>query len=324
MNTMRSRLPALTLGFLAALALASCSGTNGPSDSQGQPGGAAAGVAGADTITVPDVTEQDGDDAQSQLEDAGLDVSYEPDRADATECHVTDQDPPAGAELDPESDVTEITLTLDCRQTDWQNQEGDDWDTFNSAYSDGWDTGCDDVFNSSPDGSTLHYDGEDYTSIDCQNGNPGDASGADLPDDVPDDPQSDGEALGEAGGCAYVFTDLAPTGALYYGTEQFTDALCPGGGAPAATAPEAKPAPKPSALSAAGYRVTKTVWERYSLDKQRRLAQLFVANNPTDCGVAPASLLPRYMRSAWGTDYPVIAKANAVMLGFCKLAADGE
>jgi hypothetical protein len=312
------------LAALLTLTLASCAATTTDATAPRDP--AAAASDDAAQITVPDVTDQDGDDAGTQLTDAGLNVTYDPDRDDATGCEVTDQDPAAGAELDPQTDATNVTLTLDCRQVDWENQEGDGWDTFNAAYSDGWNSGCDSVFTASPDGDTLHYDGEEFSSNDCQNGNPGDASSADLPEDVPDDPEVDGEALGETEGCNYVFTDVAPTGALYYGTEAFTASMCPHGG-PAASASKtsaAEPAATPPALDATDYRVTKPVWDGYSADQQRKLAELFVANNPSDCGYADASLLPRFMHAAWGTDYPLTARANKIMLGFCRLAADGE
>lgn len=237
-----SRLAPCIAATLVSVALASCSSATGSPDEQGD--AVAAGDSGTVIVTVPDVTNQDGADAESELQGEGHEVAFEDDRSDAAGCHVTDQDPAGGTELDPDTDATEVTLTLDCRQVDWENQEGDDWETFNSTYSDGWDSGCDDLFSLSPDGATLHYDGEEFSAVDCQNGNPGDASDADMPEDVPEDAEADGEALGAADGCAYVFEELAPGGALYYGSQQFTETLCRRDGDGAAAALPAKPRAK--------------------------------------------------------------------------------
>lgn len=173
-------------------------------------------------VDVPDLTGEDGADAVSELEDLGLTVSFEEDNGrDASGCEVLSQDTVGDA--DPGSDVI---LELDCRQVDWENQTGEDWDTFNSSYSDGWDSGCDDAFNNSPDGS-LYYDEEEFTASDCQNQNPGDATSADIPPDVPDDPAYDGEQLGETDGCDSAFRDLSPDGTyLYYGDDQYDNSYC--------------------------------------------------------------------------------------------------
>ena len=57
----------------------------------------------------------------------------------------------------------------------------------------------------SPDGS-LYEDDVEYTAIDCQNENPGDASDAsDIPTDVPDDPEGAGMDVGELDGCTAMF-----------------------------------------------------------------------------------------------------------------------
>jgi hypothetical protein len=173
-------------------------------------------------VEVPDVTDEDGADAVSSLEDAGFSVSLtEDDGRDATGCTVTDQDPIGEAE-----DGADIQLTLDCRQIDWDNQTGEDWDAFNEAYSTGWDEGCDEAFDNSPDGS-LYYDGEEFTSMDCQGNNPGDATSADIPADVPDDPTVDGEELGVSDGCASAFDDLSPEAVLYYGEDGYDSSYCP-------------------------------------------------------------------------------------------------
>lgn len=173
-------------------------------------------------VDVPDTTGEDGADAVATLEDLGLTVSfYEEDGRDPSGCIVEEQD--TVGEAEPESDVE---LTLDCRQVDWENQEGEDWDTFNSAYSSGWDTGCDNAFSQSPDGS-LYYEEEEFTASDCQSNNPGDATSADIPSDVPDDPQYDGEELGRSDGCESAFSDLSPDGTyLYHGADSYDSSVC--------------------------------------------------------------------------------------------------
>jgi hypothetical protein len=175
-----------------------------------------------DAVTVPDVIGEDGADAVDTLESEGLYVSFsEDDGRDPSGCTVEDQD--ETGEVDAE---TEVILTLDCRQVDWENQEGEDWDLFNEAYATGWDEGCDEAFTNSPDGS-LYYDEEEFTSTDCQLNNPGDATSSDIPPDVPDDPESEGEDLGITDGCTSAFEDLSYDGSLYYGDEAFDSRYCP-------------------------------------------------------------------------------------------------
>ena len=78
-------------------------------------------------------------------------------------CTVEAQDPVGGAEG---FEGDEVTLTIDCRQVDWENQEGDVWDDFTWGYEDGFDQGCQALFDLSPDGSLYEGDSE-YTSLDC-------------------------------------------------------------------------------------------------------------------------------------------------------------
>ena len=128
----------------------------------------------------------------------------------------------------PDQSLDQSASDYEQRQSDWENQEGDDWDTFNAAYSEGWDTGCEDAFQGSPDGS-LYDQGDEFTSSDCQANNPGDASSVDIPPDVPDDAQSDGDALGETDGCISAFEDLPSDGGgvLYYGEDGYDESVCP-------------------------------------------------------------------------------------------------
>lgn len=111
------------------------------------------------------------------------------------------------------------------RQEAWDSQEGDDWDSYNEAYATGWDEGCDEAFDNSPDG-TLYDQGEEFTSADCQANNPGDASSSDIPPDVPDDPATDGEEAGRYDGCVSAFEDLGVDSALFYGEDEYDSSMC--------------------------------------------------------------------------------------------------
>jgi hypothetical protein len=113
-------------------------------------------------------------------------------------------------------------------QDAWDNQDGPDWEAFNDAYVSGWEEGCDDAFDGSPDGS-LYDQGEEFTADDCYANEPFDASDAEVPIDVPDDPTTAGEELGAQDGCESAFEELPPDGlgALYYGEDEYDDSVCP-------------------------------------------------------------------------------------------------
>lgn len=197
---------------------------------------------------------EDGAQAVSEVEDLGLqpsladaneDSGFDSSR-DATDCEVTDQDPVAGESA---SEGDEVTLTVDCSQVDWSNQEGPQWEAFSDAYRSSFDDGCEALFDQSPNGS-LYEDDYEYTALDCQNENPGDASNAsDVPTDVPDDPEGAGSELGELDGCQALFENQGVT-SLNYGTDSITEDDCPTGastsGAPPAHTSKA-PKPPPSA-----------------------------------------------------------------------------
>jgi len=119
---------------------------------------------------------------------------------------VEHQDPPGGDEAEQGSDVA---LTVDCRQVDWENYEGDAWDGFSVAYADGFNEGCERLFALSPDGS-LYAEDYEYTTVDCTNLEPDVSDEADLPVDVPDFPDSTGTELGVAAGCRAVFDARSP------------------------------------------------------------------------------------------------------------------
>jgi hypothetical protein len=106
----------------------------------------------SDSISVPDVVDTDGADAVTTIEDAGLTASLigtdEEPSLDATRdpagCTVEDQDPASGTDAAPDD---EVTVTIDCRQVDWEGQEGDAWDEFNSRFIDGYADGCTALFD---------------------------------------------------------------------------------------------------------------------------------------------------------------------------------
>jgi hypothetical protein len=182
------------------------------------------------TIEVPDVGGQDGwaavSDTEAEgfavlLEDANEDPYFDPAR-DPDGCEVLDQDPAAGTELE---EGGEVTLFVDCRQVDWDNQEGSIWDDFDSAYQRGFDDGCDALFAMSPDGYLYENDSE-YTVLDCQLVRPGSAAEAtDLPAEFPEEPETAGAALGALDGCQMMFSENFIS-TLSYGEDTVTDLDC--------------------------------------------------------------------------------------------------
>lgn len=204
----------------AALLLAGC-GDTGNTSAPEPPGGASDEPA----VVVEDVTGHDADDAQTTLDDlevefvaGGEDDDIDAPRNDVAGCEVVDQDPSPGVEVAIGDDVT---LGIDCRTVDWENQEGDEWDAFSSAFEDAYTTGCEALFDLSPDGS-LHEDGTEYSNVDC----PATADAADdPPPDVPDDPAAAGEETGFDAGCQALFDDAGIT-ELYHGTDTFTAEDC--------------------------------------------------------------------------------------------------
>jgi hypothetical protein len=191
-------------------------------------------VESASEIEVPDVTGEDGADAVLALEDVALTASLEDQdgasRDDGSGCTVEHQAPTSG-NIAASGDA--VTLTLDCRAVDWENEEGSVWDEFTSGYEAGFDEGCQALFDLSPDGS-LYEDDTEYTSLDCPSA---DVSEADKPVDVPDEPESEGSDLGFDDGCDAIFDDVALGFELYHGDRAYTadDCKAQGGlaGAPA-------------------------------------------------------------------------------------------
>lgn len=337
--TWRARwvLVTLVVGLLG-LALAGCSAgseeagsTSAGSDAAVSPDEPSSDGSG---ISVPDVVGSDGADALSEIEDAGLttsladgtgeDAEFDPSR-DPAGCEVTDQNP-VGGEGAGEGD--EVELQLDCRQIDWENQEGSDWEAYNDAYDSAFDDGCDGLFAQSPDGS-LYEDDTEYTATDCQSLNPGDGSDdAELPSDVPDDPGATGTELGETAGCRALF-DQQGVVSLNYGTDSYTAEDCPEGSvASSSSGPSNTGRPSRAGsgrrLKSDYYRVSQAIWAAYSPATKLKAARYFLANNPRDCGgsgVTPDGLVGVVDAGGLG-DSPATTRVNELMIAVCK--APGE
>lgn len=183
----------------------------------------------SEQIEVPDVVGEDGADAESELESKGFSVAFagsaddedinEP-RNDALGCTVLDQYPAGG---DVAGEGEEIEISLDCRQVDWENQEGDEWDQYADSFENAAYEGCDALFELSP--SESLYDGDwEYTSLDCHSGIFADPQD-EAPADVPDDPGALGAALGFEAGCRSIF-DANAVFELYYGDVAYSEADC--------------------------------------------------------------------------------------------------
>lgn len=221
------------LALLLAASFVGCG--SAPTSPSADQDGADSGAAVLDEIEsgteVPDASYGDGADAVDAVESEGLtavlvdandDYSFDSYR-DATGCEVIDQDPAAGEVVD---DGDEVEVTVDCAQVDWENHEGAGWDAFNDAYAVAFDDGCQALFHESPDGS-LYEDDYEYTVVDCQNLNLGDASDSpDLPGDAPDDPEETGTELGELDGCRALFEE-GGVYSLNWGTHSITEDECP-------------------------------------------------------------------------------------------------
>ena len=158
----------------------------------------------------------------ASLADANDDPTFDAGR-DATGCATTDQDPEAADTLE-EGDA--VTLTVDCRQVDWDDRDGTDWEAFNDAYIAAFDEGCDTLFAASPAARSTKTTSSTRALI-RQNLNPGDGLDAsDLPDDVPDDPEAAGSETGQLDGCQALFEQQG-VASLNYGEDSLTEDDCP-------------------------------------------------------------------------------------------------
>lgn len=158
------------------------------------------------------------------------------------------------------------------RQQDWENQDGDDWFAYADGYSEGFEDGCDELFDAA--GGTLYEEelpyevdygdyvdrGEDWDEYDCERLE--EDPSEDIPFDVPDDPYGVGHDAGLEDGCSAIFEDEYERTLWSEDGEEIDVGDCElgyvsggygtgGGGAGGGAAPEpAAPTPTPQPVSA--------------------------------------------------------------------------
>jgi hypothetical protein len=176
---------------------------------------------GAKLVEVPDVTGMDGQEAVEAIEAEGLYASHDED--DPAGCTVEDQD--ATGEVEPD---TEVILTLECHQRDWEARQGSAWDLFVSSFAWGAQKGCGVLFSFSPT-AALYASNREYRQNDCRLATDDDPQSAEvqIPQEAPDDPRALGISLGLVHGCRALF-DAEPIHVLSYGNEGFTADDCVG------------------------------------------------------------------------------------------------
>lgn len=207
----------LVAAIASVLALAGCD-TSDPSSASGsdqgfyEPDGAPAGA------LVPDVLGMDGADAESEIDSASLTAYYA--ENDPAGCEVTDQTPAADDEV---AEGDQVEITLDCRQRDWENQDGDDWRSYSDTFDSAAQEGCEALFGETRNGY-LYEDDQEYSALDCASASLPTAD-EDPPPDVPDDPESDGGRAGFDGGCAALFESLYSY-TLYWGNDAYSEDDC--------------------------------------------------------------------------------------------------
>ena len=312
-------------GSLVAALLLSAGGCVVGSDDPG-PGAA------REPIAVPDVKSSPWADAATAVEDAGLAVALDAERIDPSGCQVRRQEPAAGTDVEPGSDVT---LTLDCRQIDWTSRQGRDWERFTESFARGFDDGCRELFAFSPDGFLYRGD-KAYTALDCTRLSPGynaESSDAMIPEDVPSDPQRRGYNTGYEQGCRALLhqerIDVLHHGPAAYGAPACLAARgrAAEGAAGAEATAGAEPGPdrrrgRPADLRRAGagvYRVPGNRWAMYSRERKADAARLFVARNPRRCRGIPPRPIPFYVDISYGRSYSLATLASTIMLRYCKL-----
>ncbi len=170
-------------------------------------------------VEVPEVVGLEGQEAVDAIGAEGLTASH--DEPDPAGCEVEDQD--QMGEVEP---GTEVVLTLDCRQRDWEARDGLDWLDFAAEFVNGAREGCDALFSLSPDG-VLYADEDEYTVTDCRLAYEEDpeSAGVEVPLEVPDDPAALGWSLGFDHGCEALF-ERELISVLSYGTDSFTAEDC--------------------------------------------------------------------------------------------------
>lgn len=277
--------------LLAALILAGCSAEAGDvAEVQDD-------AAGNALVQVPDVIGADAEEAQQSMSELGLSVALDPDR-DAAGCTVQEQDPAAG-ETESES---QVTLTLDCRQVDWENQEGESWDAYLDAYTTGYSDGCEALFAMSVSGLLFEQGAPRELGthdVDECVGEAGDP--LDPPADVPDEPEADGTEAGTQDGCQATF-DLASDSILFERSIGYTVDDCLNAAAGSA-AGEEKPntkktpsvrvpstGPLPNGVRNAKktsdlYRVGRADWNAYSPRIKLQAAEAFLGTHSGGLGL---------------------------------------
>jgi len=272
----------LFLALSAAVLVAGCGGSQAPSRDQARAADRTQDVA----IKVPDVTGEDAEEAQDALEAMKFLVTLDP-PSELPGCTVGEQDPKAGQTVAPQ---TEVTIRVDCRQVDWERQEGVEWDAYTTGYSTGFVRACKALFALPSGGVLLEPDSspelpKQHDESECRNEA---ASADDPPSEVPDDPERTGEKQGIEAGCQTPF-DLASQMTLFDGIQEYTAQDCLDAVETAEDAPptsrERKPKQAPKSPSQSeSYRVRRVDWN--ALDPKRRLqaAESFLADNPQDCG----------------------------------------
>ncbi len=201
--------------IIAVFALAGC-GSSSPESPQ---------VAANETY---DVQWSSGDDAEPLVDEltyANFDLWIEDtdgnslDESDVSECFLDDVSPSGTLQLEDQ-----VEVIVDCEQKYWDNREGDAWDSFATAYAEGYESGCSDVFDSSPDGS-LYVDDYEYSSLDCDYASESDAElSSDIPSEVSDSPSVAGEEAGANDGCMNLFDNVG--GMLFYGDTTYDSSEC--------------------------------------------------------------------------------------------------
>ena len=170
-------------------------------------------------VDVPDVVGMDAQEAVEAIEAEGARAIH--DEEDAAGCVVDEQDPTG--EVEPR---TEVILTLDCRQREWEDREGSAWQLFVSSFARGAQKGCDVLFSFSPT-ATLYAGGREYRPSDCRVATDEDPASANvgIPQEAPDEPDALGLSLGLVHGCKALF-DAQPIGLLSYGNAGYTAHDC--------------------------------------------------------------------------------------------------
>ena len=160
-----------------------------------------------------------------QFEGFEVDVALESgegvNSSEVSECLLVSVNPAGSVEV---GELIEVVV--DCGQRDWDDRNGDAWEAFAAAYAEGYEDGCEELFDGSPDGS-LYLDGLEYTSIDCPFVSELSLEveqAASIPSEIPDAPELEGERIGRTDGCSAMLDSVG--GALYYGYDEFNETYC--------------------------------------------------------------------------------------------------